>query len=68
MLMDCLHESWLHLQNKCFKIATALEKRGMWTELSEHEAEGHIAGHLGLAPALTKWISLVIDIYGRIRH
>lgn len=58
----------IHLQNKCFKIVTAMEKRVNWTELSEHEAEGHITGHLGLAAASGKLISLAIDIYGRIRH
>lgn len=44
----------IHLQNKRFKIVTAMEKCVNWTELSEHEAEGHITGHLGLAPALVK--------------
>lgn len=45
-----------------------MEKFVNCTQLSEHEAEGHITGHLGLAQALMKWISLAIDICGRIRH
>lgn len=46
----------------------AMKKCVKWTELSEHEAGGHISGHLGLAPALMKWISLSIDIYGKIKN
>lgn len=45
-----------------------MEKFVNWTQLSEHEAEGHITDHLGLAPAFMKWISLAIDICWRIRH
>lgn len=43
----------IHLQNKCFKIVTAVEKCVNWTELSEHEAEEHITGYLGLS----SWLS-----------
>lgn len=47
-------ELTIHLQNKCFKIVTAMEKCVNWTELSEREAEGHITGYLGSCSCLSE--------------